>query len=268
MSVSLSMQDLLGAVRTVLSSLLGREVQLTAQPTEAPDDVAAERHKLTASSEAGELLFTVALDAGWVPALSEALPGEAPAETDDLLLDLASRIYSGLLDQAKTAGLAVPEAVFAVAASAPALPTPGQAVAFEWAQDDASLAGYLLFPDRAASPPPPGPAAEAIPGIARPSFEDLGSERLGGGEAGNLDMLSDVELEVTVELGRRRLPLADVLRLTTGSIVELDKLVGQPLDIYANGRLVAEGEAVVIDEQFGVRVTSLAARQRQQKTLF
>jgi len=60
-----------------------------------------------------------------------------------------------------------------------------------------------------------------------------------------------------------------VLRLTTGSIIELEKLVGEPLEIYANGRLIAEGEAVVIDEQFGVRITNLVTGNRQrEKTLF
>ena len=71
-------------------------------------------------------------------------------------------------------------------------------------------------------------------------------------------------MEITVELGRRKLPLADLLNLTTGSIIELEKLVGEPLEVYANGRLIAEGEAVVIDEQFGVRITNLAARQRDR----
>ncbi|MDX1530351.1 MAG: FliM/FliN family flagellar motor switch protein, partial [Rhodothermales bacterium] len=53
--------------------------------------------------------------------------------------------------------------------------------------------------------------------------------------------------------------------LTTGSVVELEKLVGEPLEIYANGRLIAEGEAVVIDEQFGVRITALAAAERKKR---
>jgi flagellar motor switch protein FliN/FliY len=78
-------------------------------------------------------------------------------------------------------------------------------------------------------------------------------------------MLADVELDVTVELGRRRMPLADILRLTSGSVVELEKLVGEPLQVFANNRLIAEGEAVVIDDQFGVRITSLASRIAEKR---
>jgi flagellar motor switch protein FliN/FliY len=97
------------------------------------------------------------------------------------------------------------------------------------------------------------------------SFPDLGSESIAPSSSGDLGMLADVELDVTVELGRRRMPLSDILRLTSGSVVELEKLVGEPLQIFANNRLIAEGEAVVIDDQFGVRITSLASRTTEKK---
>jgi flagellar motor switch protein FliN/FliY len=91
------------------------------------------------------------------------------------------------------------------------------------------------------------------------AFPDLGAESIGGdGSDAGFQLLAEVELEVTVELGRRSIPLADVLRLTTGSVIELEKLVGEPLEVYANGRLIAEGEAVVMDEQFGIRITNLS----------
>ena len=76
--------------------------------------------------------------------------------------------------------------------------------------------------------------------------------------AGTLDLLGDVELEVTVELGRCRLPLAEVARLGIGSVVELDALAGEPLVVYANGRRIATGEAVVVDGQFGVRIQKVS----------
>jgi flagellar motor switch protein FliN/FliY len=87
----------------------------------------------------------------------------------------------------------------------------------------------------------------------------LGTGTSSQANGGNLGLLAGVELEVTVELGRRRMALSDILRLTNGSVLELEKLVGEPLQIFANSRLIAEGEAVVIDEQFGVRITALAA---------
>ena len=82
---------------------------------------------------------------------------------------------------------------------------------------------------------------------------------------GNFDLLAEVELTLTVELGRRKLALSEVLQLTPGSVIELEKLVGEPLEIYANGRLIAEGEAVVVDEQFGVRITNLAPAKIRSK---
>ncbi len=81
----------------------------------------------------------------------------------------------------------------------------------------------------------------------------------------NFDLLVDVEIEIRVELGKRRMPLVDILRMTVGTVIELDKLAGEPLEIYANGRLIAEGEAVVIDEQFGVRITRLAPNRLTER---
>ena len=74
-----------------------------------------------------------------------------------------------------------------------------------------------------------------------------------------MDLLSGVEIEVTVELGRRRMTLGEVAQLGVGSVVELDTLAGEPLVLYANGRRIATGEAVVVDGQFGVRIGALAA---------
>jgi flagellar motor switch protein FliN len=103
--------------------------------------------------------------------------------------------------------------------------------------------------------------------VAPAAFPELGPETPFGRHAGDgapaFSPLNEVELEVTVELGRRRLPLAEILRLSTGSVVELDRIVGEPLSIYANNHLIAEGEAVVLGEKFGVRVTRLIAAEKR-----
>ncbi|WP_420456781.1 flagellar motor switch protein FliN [Rubrivirga sp.] len=75
-----------------------------------------------------------------------------------------------------------------------------------------------------------------------------------------LGLLASVEIEVTVEFGRRRLPLGDVARLDAGSLVVLDTLAGEPLVVYANGRRIATGEAVVVDGQFGIRIQHLVGQ--------
>lgn len=82
-------------------------------------------------------------------------------------------------------------------------------------------------------------------------------------EVRNLELLRDVKIDISVELGRKELPLGDILHMVRGSVIELEKLAGEPVDVYANGRLIATGEVVVIDEHFGVRVTQLvSARER------
>jgi flagellar motor switch protein FliN len=94
-------------------------------------------------------------------------------------------------------------------------------------------------------------------------FSDFGSSQT---ETKNLDMLLDIPLQVTVELGRTKKTIKDILEMSAGSIVELDKLAGEPVDIFVNHKMIAKGEVVVIDENFGVRVTEiLSQRDRLEK---
>lgn len=76
-----------------------------------------------------------------------------------------------------------------------------------------------------------------------------------------IDAILDVMLQVTVEVGRARMTIQDLLQLGQGSVVELEKLAGEPLDVYINGRLVARGEAVIINEKFGVRLTEIISKE-------
>ena len=76
----------------------------------------------------------------------------------------------------------------------------------------------------------------------------------------NLDFLLDVYLQVSVEVGRTRMTIQDLLQLGQGSVIELSKLAGEPLDVYINNRLVARGEAVIVNEKFGIRVTDIISQ--------
>jgi flagellar motor switch protein FliN len=86
-------------------------------------------------------------------------------------------------------------------------------------------------------------------------------------ESKNLDMLLDIPLNVTVELGRTKRSVKDILELSSGSIIELDKLAGEPVDVLVNSRLIAKGEVVVIDENFGVRITDIVSQSDRLKKL-
>jgi flagellar motor switch protein FliN/FliY len=85
--------------------------------------------------------------------------------------------------------------------------------------------------------------------------------------ARRLDLLLDVPLEVEVELGRTRMTIQDLLALGPGSVIELDKVAGEALDILVNDRLVARGEAVVVNDKFGVRITEIVSPQERIQRL-
>lgn len=86
-------------------------------------------------------------------------------------------------------------------------------------------------------------------------------------EPGNIGLILDVPLQVTVELGSTRMKIKDILELGVGSIVELEKLAGDPVDIFVNGKLIAKGEVVVIDENFGIKVTDIVSQLERANTL-
>jgi flagellar motor switch protein FliN/FliY len=84
---------------------------------------------------------------------------------------------------------------------------------------------------------------------------------------GSIDVLLDVRLPISVELGRTDMEVKEILECGPGTVIELNKLAGEPVDIYINGRMVAQGEVVVVDEHFGVRVTSLLTPSERVRSL-
>lgn len=97
------------------------------------------------------------------------------------------------------------------------------------------------------------------------SFEDL--DQVQGPANQNLNILLDVKLQLTVELGKTELPIKKVLELTKGSIVTLNKAAGEPVELYANGKLIAYGEVVVIEDNFGLRITHITDPARRLNSL-
>ena len=104
-------------------------------------------------------------------------------------------------------------------------------------------------------PPPPGAIPLELPGF---SGATASSEQ-------GIELLSDVELNVKIELGRAEMLIEDVLRLGDGSVVELDKLAGDPVDVLVNDRLVARGEVIVLNENFCVRVSEIVAGDSEEE---
>lgn len=83
----------------------------------------------------------------------------------------------------------------------------------------------------------------------------------------NLQMIMDIPLRVTVELGRTKMPVSELLNLGQGSVVELSKLAGEPMEVLVNEKLIARGEAVVVNEKFGVRLTDIISKKERVEQL-
>lgn len=106
----------------------------------------------------------------------------------------------------------------------------------------------------AIAPPPP------THGFSLPNFQQVMQDA----QASSIDLLRDVELNVKIELGRSRMLVEDVLRLSEGSVVELDKLAGDPVDVFVNDKLVARGEVLVLNDNFCVRVNEIVAGAKEE----
>lgn len=112
-----------------------------------------------------------------------------------------------------------------------------------------------------------GGDSEAVIEASSAEFEEFEDAGPSNGEGRKIDMLLDVELDVTVELGRKIMHVEEILKLGKGSVIELDKLAGEPVDILINGKKLAEGEVVVIEDHFGVRLTYLLEARDRIKSL-
>lgn len=98
------------------------------------------------------------------------------------------------------------------------------------------------------------PAAESSAGV----FQPLSGEAAGAGVAKtDIDMILDIPVQLTAELGRTRITIKHLLQLAQGSVVELDGLAGEPMDVLINGYLIAQGEVVVVNDKFGIRLTDI-----------
>ena len=111
-------------------------------------------------------------------------------------------------------------------------------------------------PAPAPAPPPPAPAAPSTPAGER-VFQPLQSHAGSEIARGDIDRVLDVPVQLTAELGRTRITIKSLLQLSQGSVVELDGLAGQPMDVFINGYLIAQGEVVVVNDKFGIRLTDI-----------
>jgi flagellar motor switch protein FliN/FliY len=112
-------------------------------------------------------------------------------------------------------------------------------------------------------------ASEVVPAaeqVAPASFANFAPTPAAG--AGNdINMILDIPVQLTVELGRTRIPIKHILQLAQGSVVELDALAGEPMDVLVNGYLIAQGEVVVVNDKFGIRLTDIVTPSERMRRL-
>jgi flagellar motor switch protein FliN/FliY len=98
-------------------------------------------------------------------------------------------------------------------------------------------------------------------------FEQLGGDSQQAGTPQGFDVIMDIPVHLTVELGRTKISIRNLLQLAHGSVVELDGLAGEPMDVLVNGTLIAQGEVVVVNDKFGIRLTDIITPQERMRKL-
>ncbi|RID87160.1 flagellar motor switch phosphatase FliY [Peribacillus asahii] len=266
-AVQEAMNQMMGSAATSMSTIFSKRVDISPPSIDLLDMVSGEGEKSIPNSDplakisfrlrVGELIdsnIMQLLPLPFAKGLVEELMGGAISESD-------------LPVQPATAQVESPQAQVAQAVEQAAAV---QQPVYEQPIQPDQPAYQMQQPVQMASSPQHFGTGTVVPSqpvnVQPANFTSFQPYQLQEAEAKNLNMLMDIPLQVTVELGRTKQSVKDILELASGSIIELDKLAGEPVDILVNSRLIAKGEVVVIDENFGVRVTDIVSQSdRLQK---
>lgn len=246
-AVAEAMNQMMGATATSLSSIFKSRVDLAPPKVQLID--LAGRDNITDSVQEGEPLAKIAF--------RMVVEGLIDSEIMLILpINVARDMVDGLLHSTAPSPAPKPQPARPVAQTASAAPMaaapPPQQQAYAPPQQQQRMQ--------------PSMAVEQNVLVQPAQFAPLKQNMLNVSDS-NIGMIMDVPLQVTVELGRTRKLIREILELAPGSVVELDKLAGEPVDILVNGKIVAKGEVVVIDENFGVRITGIVSMQERASTL-
>jgi flagellar motor switch protein FliN len=110
-------------------------------------------------------------------------------------------------------------------------------------------------------------AVLAAESVAPAAFAEFSPPSAPAGSVNDINMILDIPVQLTVELGRTRIPIKHILQLAQGSVVELDALAGEPMDVLVNGYLIAQGEVVVVNDKFGIRLTDIVTPSERMRRL-
>ena len=118
-----------------------------------------------------------------------------------------------------------------------------------------------------AKPEPATEMAAPAQNVSAASFASFTPTVNGGAPNNDINMILDIPVQLTVELGRTKIPIKNILQLAQGSVVELEALAGEPMDVLVNGYLIAQGEVVVVNEKFGIRLTDIVTPSERMRRL-
>ena len=260
-AVGEAMNQMMGTVSTSLSTMFNKKIDISPPKVNLIDLGSEDKVTEIVSGDepVAKISFRMEVDGLIDSEIMQILP-----------LKIAKEMVQGLMGGAsgpeEEAAAAVPPPPAPAPAPAPT-PAPAPAAAPAPAPMAAPAAPPPMMPPQPAMAPSYGTQARVDSNIpVQPAqFTPLTTEAVAVNDA-NIGLILDVPLQVTVELGRTKKSIKEILELSNGSIVELDKLAGEPVDIHVNGKWLAKGEVVVIDENFGVRITDIVSpMERAQK---
>lgn len=271
-AVGEAMNQMMGTVATSLSTMFNKKIDIS-PPKVNLIDLGAE-DKITDLVNNDEPVvktsFRMEVDGLIDSEIMQILPLDVAKEMVSFLMG------GGAEAEAQEAPAPAPEPAPVAAAPAQAAPAPQPAAPQYAAPPQPQYAAPTQQPQYMAPPmgaqpvyAPPAYANNVVSSgvpVQNAQFAPLTNEPVEV-NAANISLIQDVPLQVTVELGRTKKSIREILEFSTGSIIELDKLAGEPVDIHVNGQLTAKGEVVVIDENFGVRITEIVSPMERVQSL-
>ena len=276
-AVGEAMNQMMGTVATSLSTMFNKKIDIS-PPKVNLIDLGAE-DKITDLVNNDEPVvktsFRMEVDGLIDSEIMQILPLDVAKEMVSFLMGGGAEAEAQEAPEPAPAPVA-PEPAPVAAASAPAAPAPQPAAPQYAAPPQPQYAAPPQQPQYTAPPmgaqpvyAPPAYANNVVSSgvpVQNAQFAPLTNEPVEV-NAANISLIQDVPLQVTVELGRTKKSIREILEFSTGSIIELDKLAGEPVDIHVNGQLTAKGEVVVIDENFGVRITEIVSPMERVQSL-
>jgi flagellar motor switch protein FliN len=257
-AVGEAMNQMMGTVSTSLSTMFNKKIDIS-PPKVSLIDLSTEEHVTDIVGQDDPVVrisFRMEVDGLIDSEIMQILPVKIAKEMVSSLMNSGSAEEAASAPAPQPAAMSAPQPMPQPAMSAPQ-PMPQQPMMAAPAQQPMMAAPVADYG-------PQSRVAANVP-VQPAQFAPLSTTPVAVNDA-NIGLILDVPLQVTVELGRTKKSIKDILELSNGSIVELDKLAGEPVDIHVNGKLLAKGEVVVIDENFGVRITDIVSpMERAQK---